>query len=242
MGQKTNPIGNRLGFIRGWDSNWYGGNDYKDKLVEDEKIREYLLARLRKASVSNIIIERTLKLVTVTVKSARPGVIIGKGGQEVDKLREELKKLTGKEVQINIFEIKRPELDAKLVAESIARQIEARISHRRAIKMAIAGTMRLGAEGIKINIAGRVNGAEIARSESYKEGRIPLHTFRADIDYALMEAHTTYGRIGIKCWICRGEIYGKKDLSPIPPQKQSKDRRPSNASRQGGGGRRRTRN
>jgi small subunit ribosomal protein S3 len=241
MGQKTNPIGNRLGFIRGWDSNWYGGNDYKDKLVEDERIREYLLARLRKASVSNIIIERTLKLVTVTVKSARPGVIIGKGGQEVDKLREELKKLTGKEVQINIFEIKRPELDAKLVAESVARQIEARISHRRAIKMASAGTMRLGAEGIKINIAGRVNGAEIARSESYKEGRIPLHTFRADIDYALMEAHTTYGRIGIKCWICRGEIYGKKDLSPIPPQKQSKDRRPGNASRQGGG-RRRTRN
>jgi len=241
MGQKTNPIGNRLGFIRGWDSNWYGGNDYKDKLVEDERIREYLLARLRKASVSNIIIERTLKLVTVTVKSARPGVIIGKGGQEVDKLREELKKLTGKEVQINIFEIKRPELDAKLVAESVARQIEARISHRRAIKMAIAGTMRLGAEGIKINIAGRVNGAEIARSESYKEGRIPLHTFRADIDYALMEAHTTYGRIGIKCWICRGEIYGKKDLSPLPPQKHSKDRRPGNASRQGGG-RRRTRN
>jgi small subunit ribosomal protein S3 len=239
MGQKTNPIGNRLGFIRGWDSNWYGGNDYKDKLVEDEKIREYLLARLRKASVSNIIIERTLKLVTVTVKSARPGVIIGKGGQEVDKLREELKKLTGKEVQINIFEIKRPELDAKLVAESIARQIEARISHRRAIKMAIAGTMRLGAEGIKINIAGRVNGAEIARSESYKDGRIPLHTFRADIDYALMEAHTTYGRIGIKCWICRGEIYGKKDLSPIPPQKQSNDRR--GGGRQGGG-RRRSRN
>ena len=239
MGQKTNPIGNRLGFIRGWDSNWYGGNDYKDKLVEDEKIREYLLARLRKASVSNIIIERTLKLVTVTVKSARPGVIIGKGGQEVDKIREELKKLTGKEVQINIFEIKRPELDAKLVAESIARQIEARISHRRAIKMAIAGTMRLGAEGIKINIAGRVNGAEIARSESYKEGRIPLHTFRADIDYALMEAHTTYGRIGIKCWICRGEIYGKKDLSPIPPQKQSNDRR--GGGRQGGG-RRRSRN
>jgi small subunit ribosomal protein S3 len=241
MGQKTNPIGNRLGFIRGWDSNWYGGNDYKDKLVEDERIREYLLARLRKASVSNIIIERTLKLVTVTVKSARPGVIIGKGGQEVDKLREELKKLTGKEVQINIFEIKRPELDAKLVAESVGRQIEARISHRRAIKMAIAGTMRLGAEGIKINIAGRVNGAEIARSESYKEGRIPLHTFRADIDYALMEAHTTYGRIGIKCWICRGEIYGKRDLSPIPAQKQSNDRRPANASRPSGA-RRRTRN
>src|SRR6056300_385615 len=170
MGQKTNPIGNRLGFIRGWDSNWYGGNDYKDKLVEDEKIRTYLMARLRKASVSNIIIERTLKLVTVTIKTARPGVIIGKGGQEVDKLREELKKLTGKEVQINIFEIKRPELDARLVAESVARQIEARISHRRAIKMAIAGTMRLGAEGIKIQISGRLNGAEMARSEMYKDG------------------------------------------------------------------------
>ena len=205
MGQKTNPIGNRLGFIRGWDSNWYGGKDYTEQLVEDDKIRTYLMARLRRASVSNIIIERTLKLVTVTIKSARPGVIIGKGGSEVDKLREELKKLTGKDVQINIFEIKRPELDARLVAESVARQIEARISHRRAIKMAIASTMRLGAEGIKINVAGRVNGAEIARSENYKEGRIPLHTFRADIDYALVEAHTTYGRIGIKCWICRGK-------------------------------------
>ena len=226
MGQKTNPIGNRLGFIRGWDSNWYGGKDYTEKLVEDDKIRTYLMARLRKASVSNIIIERTLKLVTVTIKSARPGVIIGKGGSEVDKLREELKKLTGKDVQINIFEIKRPELDARLVAESVARQIEARISNRRAIKMSIASTMRLGAEGIKINIAGRVNGAEIARSESYKEGRIPLHTFRADIDYALVEAHTTYGRIGIKCWICSGEVYGKRDLSPVPPQKKDRgDRR-----------------
>lgn len=239
MGQKTHPTGNRLGFIKGWDSNWYGGKNYVDKIVEDDKIRKYLRARLVKASMSRVVIERTMKLVTVTIHTARPGVIIGKGGQEVDKLREELKKLTRKEIQINIFEIKRPELDAKLVAESIARQIEARISHRRAIKMAIAGTMRLGAEGIKINIAGRVNGAEIARSESYKEGRIPLHTFRADIDYALMEAHTTYGRIGIKCWICRGEIYGKKDLSPIPPQKQSNDRR--GGGRQGGG-RRRSRN
>lgn len=228
MGQKTNPIGNRLGFIRGWDSNWYGGKHYADKLVEDEKIREYLMARLRKASVSSIVIERTLKLVTVTVKTARPGVIIGKGGQEVEKIREELKKLTGKDVQINIFEIKRPELDARLVAESVARQIEARISHRRAIKMAITSTMKMGAEGIKINIAGRVNGAEIARSESYKEGRIPLHTFRADIDYAIVEAHTTYGRIGIKCWICRGEVYGKKDLSPLPAQKKpTNDRRPA---------------
>jgi len=209
MGQKTNPIGNRLGFIRGWDSNWYGGNDYKDKLVEDEKIREYLLARLRKASVSNIIIERTLKLVTVTVKSARPGVIIGKGGQEVDKLREELKKLTRKEIQINIYEIKRPELDARLVAESVARQLEARISYRRAIKMSIASSMRMGAEGIKIGIAGRLNGAEIARSETFMEGRVPLHTLRADIDYATYEAHTTYGVIGVKVWIFKGEVIGE---------------------------------
>ena len=215
MGQKTHPIGNRLGIIRGWDSNWYGGNDYGSKLVEDYKIREYLTARLRKASVANVIIERTLKLVTVTIKSARPGVIIGKGGSEVDKLREELKKLTGKDVQINIFEIKRPELDARLVAESVARQLEARINHRRAIKMSIQSTMRLGAEGIKINIAGRINGAEIARSEAYKEGRIPLSTFRADIDYALVEAHTTYGRLGIKVWIMKGEVYGKRELSPL---------------------------
>ncbi|MCH8546174.1 MAG: 30S ribosomal protein S3 [Cryomorphaceae bacterium] len=213
MGQKTNPIGNRLGYIRGWESAWYGGRDYGDKLAEDHKIRNYLYARLSKASVSRIIIERTLKLVTVTITTARPGVIIGKGGQEVDKLKEELKKLTGKDVQINIFEIKRPELDAKLVADSIARQIEGRISYRRAIKMAIAATMRLGAEGIKVQISGRLNGAEMARSEMYKDGRTPLHTFRADIDYALAEAHTTYGRIGVKVWIMKGEVYGKRDLS-----------------------------
>ncbi|MEJ6681854.1 MAG: 30S ribosomal protein S3 [Flavobacteriales bacterium] len=213
MGQKTNPIGNRLGFIKGWDSNWYGGNDYSDKLAEDDQIRRYLHARLQRASVSKIIIERTLKVVTVTVMTARPGVIIGRGGSEVDKLKEELKKLTKKEVQINIHEIKRPELDAKLVADSIARQIEGRISFRRAAKMSVAGTMRVGAEGIKVQISGRLNGAEMARSESYKDGRIPLHTFRADIDYALSEAHTTYGRIGIKVWICKGEVYGKRDLS-----------------------------
>ncbi len=222
MGQKTNPIGNRLGYIKGWDSNWYGGRDYTAKLVEDDKIRQYLNARLRKASISKIIIERTLKLVTVTINTARPGVIIGKGGQEVDKLKEELKKLTGKEVQINIFEIKRPELDAKLVADSIARQIEARISFRRAIKMSIASTMRMGAEGIKVLISGRLNGAEMARSEMYKEGRTPLHTFRADIDYSLAEAHTTYGRIGIKVWICKGEVYGKRDLSPNFGQQKGK--------------------
>lgn len=214
MGQKVHPIGYRLGFVKGWDSNWYGGKDYTAKLVEDEKIRQYLMARLKKANVSRIIIERTLKLVTVTINSARPGVIIGKGGTEVDKLREELKKLTGKDVQINIFEIKRPELDARLVADSIARQLEGRISFRRAMKMAVASSMRMGAEGIKITVSGRVNGAEIARTESYREGRVPLHTLRADIDFAITEAHTKMGRIGIKCWIMRGEVYGKKDLSP----------------------------
>ena len=215
MGQKTNPIGNRLGIIRGWESNWYGGDNYGDKLAEDEKIRKYIHARLSKASVSRVIIERTLKLVTVTITTARPGIIIGKGGQEVDKLKEELKKITEKEVQINIFEIKRPELDSFLVASSIARQIESRISYRRAIKMAISAAMRMNAEGIKVQISGRLNGAEMARSESYKEGRIPLSTFRADIDYALVEAHTTYGRLGIKVWIMKGEVYGKRDLSPL---------------------------
>lgn len=215
MGQKTNPIGLRLGIIKGWDSNWYGGNKYDLKLVEDQKIRQYLNARLSKAGISKIIIERTLKLITVTINTARPGIIIGKGGQEVDKLKEELKKLTGKEVQINISEIKRPELDAFLVAQTVAKQIEGRISFRRAVKTAISSTMRLGAEGIKVTVSGRVGGAEMARSETYKEGRIPLHTLRADIDYALAEAHTTYGRIGVKVWICRGEVFGKKDLTPF---------------------------
>jgi len=214
MGQKVNPIGNRLGIIKGWDSNWYGGNNYAQKLVEDSKIREYLSARLAKASLSKIVIERTLKLITVTVHTARPGIIIGKGGQEVDKLKEELKKITNKEVQINIYEVKRPELDAVIVANNIARQLEGRVSYRRAIKMAIASTIRMGAEGIKVQIYGRLGGAEMARSETYKEGRIPLHTFRADIDYALAEAHTKVGLIGIKVWICNGEVYGKRDLSP----------------------------
>src|SRR3972149_3623977 len=175
MGQKVNPIGNRLGIIKGWDSNWYGGRKYSDKIYEDFKIREYLSARLAKASVSNIIIARPLKLLTVTVNTARPGIIIGKGGQEVDKLKEELKKITKKEVQINIFEVKRPELDANIVANNIARQLEGKISFRRAIKMSIASTMRMGAEGIKIMISGRLGGAEMARQETYKEGRTPLH-------------------------------------------------------------------
>ncbi|HRG53701.1 MAG TPA: 30S ribosomal protein S3 [Bacteroidia bacterium] len=214
MGQKANPIGLRLGIIKGWDSNWYGGKNFSDKLVEDNKIRTYLKARLAKASISKIVIERTVKIITVTINTSRPGIIIGKGGQEVDKIKEELKKITKKEIQINIFEIKRPELDARLVADSIARQIEGRISFRRAVKMAVASTMRMGAEGIKVKCSGRLAGAEMARVEGYKEGRTPLHTLRADIDYALGEAHTTYGRIGVKVWICKGEIYGKRDLSP----------------------------
>lgn len=236
MGQKTNPIGNRLGIIRGWDSNWYGGNDYGDKIAEDAKIREYLKARLSKAGISRIYIDRTLKLVTITVTTARPGIIIGKGGQEVDKLKEELKKITGKEVQINIFEIKRPELDAVLVGDSIARQIENRISYRRAIKMAITSAIRMNAEGIKVQISGRLNGAEMARSESYKDGRIPLSTFRADIDYHISEAHTTYGRLGIKVWIMKGEVYGKRELSPLVglQKKQKKTESAGSNNRRGG--------
>ena len=235
MGQKTNPIGLRLGIIKGWDSNWYGGRDFSKKLVEDDKIRKYLNARLGKAGISKIAIERSLKLVTVTIFTARPGMIIGRGGQEVDKLKEESKKLTGKEVQINISEIKRPELDAYIVASTIAKQIEGRVSFRRAIKTAVSGTMRIGAEGIKVIASGRVGGAEMARQETYKEGRIPLHTLRADIDYSLVEAHTTYGRIGIKVWICKGEIYGRPELVPTSvasaPKKQSAPKQNGGAPR-----------
>jgi small subunit ribosomal protein S3 len=238
MGQKTNPIGNRLGIIRGWDSNWYGGRNYGDKIAEDDKIRKYIHARLSKASVSNVIIERTLKIITITITTARPGIIIGKAGQEVDKLKEELRKITAKEVQINIFEIKRPELDAQLVGASVARQIESRISYRRAIKMAIAAAIRMNAEGIKIQISGRLNGAEMARSESYKEGRIPLSTFRADIDYALVEAHTTYGRLGVKVWIMKGEVYGKRELSPLVGMSKKSQ---SNSNSGGGNNRQRRR-
>lgn len=234
MGQKTNPIGLRLGIIKGWDSNWYGGKDFGSKLLEDNQIRKYLYARLAKAGISKILIERTLKLVTVTIFTARPGIIIGKGGTEVDKLKEELKKLTKKEIQINISEIKRPELDANIVANSIAKQIEGRISFRRAIKTAIASTMRIGAEGIKVVISGRLGGAEMARSEQYKDGRTPLHTLRADIDYSKVEAHTTYGRIGIKVWICKGEIYGKPELVPSQSESGPKKQPPRKASRAGG--------
>ncbi|MCF8284134.1 MAG: 30S ribosomal protein S3 [Sphingobacteriales bacterium] len=257
MGQKAHPIGNRLGIIKGWDSNWFGGNKYADKLVEDEKIRKYIHARIAKGGIAKIVIERTLKRITITIHTARPGIVIGKGGQEVDKIKEELKKITKKDVQINIFEIKRPELDAQLVADGVAKQLEARISFRRAMKTSIASTMRMGAEGIKIMTAGRLGGAEMARTEQYKEGRVPLHTLRADIDYALAEALTTYGKIGVKVWICKGEVYGKRDLSPNigaaantkqregandRPDRNDRrgDKRGGNNDRRGGGGQRKS--
>lgn len=236
MGQKVNPISNRLGVIRGWDSNWNFGKKYGDNLLEDYKLRKYLNVRLAKSSVSRIVIERTLKLTTITVCTSRPGLIIGKGGSEVDKLKEELKKITDKDVQINIFEVKRPELDAEIVANTIARQIEGKIAYRRAVKMAIASTMRAGAEGIKVQVSGRLNGAEIARSEMFKEGRTPLHTLRADIDYAQVEAHTKVGVIGVKVWICRGEVYGKRDLAPqfAANAKESRNSSAAGAPRRGG--------
>ena len=234
MGQKVNPISNRLGIIRGWDSNWFGGKNFGDNLVEDQKIRKYLNERLAKASVSRIVIERTLKLVTITICTARPGIVIGKGGQDVDKLKEELKKLYKKDIQINIFEVKKPELDATIVGKNIASQIEHMIAYRRAIKMAVANTMRAGAEGIKIQITGRLNGAEMARAEMFKEGRTPLHTFRADIDFAQAEALTTYGLLGIKVWICKGEVYGKRELVPNSLLQTRDNSRPASAGKADG--------
>ena len=215
MGQKTNPIGSRLGIIRGWESNWYGSkNDYANKLIEDHKIRTYLMARISKGGVARTVIERTLGKLIVTVHTSKPGIIIGKGGGEVDRIKEEVKKLTGKDdVQINILEIRRPELDANIVGETIARQIENRINYKRAVKMAIASALRMGAEGIKIKTGGRLNGAEIARSEEIKQGRVPLHTYRMDIDYASVFALTVYGKIGIKVWICKGEVLAKRELN-----------------------------
>lgn len=241
MGQKVNPISNRLGIIRGWDSNWFGGKDFGDNLVEDQKIRQYLNKRLEKASVSRIVIERTLKLVTITICTARPGIVIGKGGADVDKLREELKNLFKKEIQINIYEVKKPDLDATIVGNNIARQLEGKIAYRRAAKMAIQNAIRSGAEGIKIQISGRLNGAEMRRKEMFKEGRTPLHTFRADIDYCQCEALTKVGLLGVKVWICRGEIYNKVDLAPnFAREKES--RRPNNDRRDRRGGRRRNNN
>ena len=240
MGQKVNPISNRLGIIRGWDSNWFGGKSFGENLVEDRNIRTYLNKRLEKASVSKIVIERTLKLVTITICTARPGFVIGKGGQDVDNLKEELKKLYKKDIQINIFEVKKPELDANIVGNNIAHQVEGKIAYRRAIKMAIQNTMRAGAEGVKIQITGRLNGAEMARKEMYKEGRTPLHTFRADIDYCQTEALTKVGLLGIKVWICRGEVYGKRDLTPNFTQE--KQNGGSNGNRGNRGNRKRNNN
>jgi len=239
MGQKTNPIGNRLGIIRGWESSWYGNKkNFAGKLVEDHKIREYLNARIQRGGISKIVIERMLGKVIVTVHTSRPGIIIGKGGQEVDRIKEELKKLTAKQdIQINIYEIRRPELDAVIVADTIARQLEGRVNFRRAIKLAISQTMRMGAEGIKVKVSGRLNGAEIARSEEQKQGRTPLHTLRMDIDYASLYALTVYGKIGIKVWICKGEVLQKRDLNlNFGMKKDDKGGRGRRAPR--GGGRR----
>ena len=210
MGQKINPTGLRLGIIKGWESSWYGGKNFSEKIVEDHKIRNYIELRIPRGGISKVVIERTMKLLEITIHTARPGIIIGKGGAEVDNLKNELKKITGKDIQINIFEIKRPEIDAKLIGDSIAQQLRARISHRRAMKQAIASAMRVGAKGIKVAISGRLGGNEIARTEWLRDGAIPSHTLRADIDYAEAEALTTYGIIGVKVWIYKGEIFTKE--------------------------------
>lgn len=238
MGQKTHPVGLRLGIVKGWESNWFGGKRYSDKLAEDEKIRSYIKARLSRGAYSKVVIERTLKRVTLTIHTARPGMIIGKGGEEVEKLRQELKKLTKKEIHIDVFEVKRPELDATLVGQNIAMQLEGRVSYRRAVKTAMGSAMRLGAEGIKVLVAGRLNGVEMARSEHFKDGRIPLNTLRADIDYSFQEALTTYGKIGIKTWIFKGELYGKVDLTPVGKRKKSGQ----GGKRNDAGGRKRRKN
>jgi small subunit ribosomal protein S3 len=210
LGQKVNPIGFRLGIVKTWNSQWFDERNFSDKLHEDVLIRNYLNKRLENAAVSQILIERNPKKVILNLHTARPGIVIGKKGTEVDKLREELKKLTGKDVQINITEVKRPDLSAVLVAKNIAKQLEGKVSFRRAMKRALASTMRMNAEGVKIQVSGRLGGAEMARTEMYKEGRIPLHTLRADIDYATATAYTTYGCIGVKVWIYNGEIIGPK--------------------------------
>ena len=238
MGQKANPIGNRLGIIRGWDSNWYGSKkDYANKLIEDHKIRTYLNARINKGGIAKIVIERTLGKLIVTIHTSKPGIIIGKGGGEVDRIKEELKNLTKKDdVQINILEIRRPELDAQIVGDTIARQIENRINFKRATKMSIASTLRMVAEGIKVKLSGRLGGAEIARSEEFKQGRVPLHTFRMDIDYANVFAQTVYGKIGIKVWICKGEVLGKRELNPnfVGGKNDMSERRGGEERRPGG--------
>ena len=238
MGQKTHPIGFRLGIIRGWDSNWYAEHDLPEKLVEDEEIRQYLSARLKRAGLSRAVIERTPKRVILTLHTSRPGVVIGRGGSEVEQLREELKKLTNKDIQINISEIKRPELDASLVAQNIAQQLEGRVSFRRAMKQSLQAAMRSGAQGIRIRVAGRLGGAEMGRREEYLEGRVPLHTIRADIDYSQVTAYTTTGTIGVKVWIFRGEVIGSPDLSPNVQAQRNKMDKMRPRRRRGRGGNR----
>ena len=208
MGQKTHPVGFRLGVIKTWDSNWYDEKGFAAKLNEDVMIRNYVRNRLKKAGISKIQIERTPKNARITIHTSRPVIVIGKSGKEISQLEEELKKITNKDVKILISEIKRPELDAQLVAENIASQLEGRISFRRAMKQGITAAMRMGAEGVRVMCSGRLGGAEMARREQYKEGRIPLHTLRADIDYANATAQTIYGLIGVKVWICKGEVLG----------------------------------
>ncbi|SFJ38207.1 30S ribosomal protein S3 [Thermoflavimicrobium dichotomicum] len=215
MGQKVSPIGLRVGIIRDWDSKWYADKDYADLLHEDIKIRDYVKKRLKDAAVSRIEIERAANRVNITIHTAKPGMVIGKGGSEVEALRLALAKLTNKKVHINIHEIKNPELDALLVAENIAQQLERRVSFRRAMKQAIQRVMRAGAKGVRTMVSGRLGGADIARSEGYSEGTVPLHTLRADIDYGFAEAHTTYGRIGVKVWIYRGEVLPTKNKGEV---------------------------
>ena len=214
MGQKASPIALRLGIIRDWDSSWYADKDFADKLLEDYMIRKYLRARFPRGHISRIMIERMLNRIIVVLHTASAGIVIGKGGSEVNKVREELKKITKKDVSINVVEIKRPEVDALLLGQSVAAQVEGRISHRRAMKQAIASAMRVGALGVKIRLSGRLGGAEMARTEKYREGRIPLHTLSGDVDYATCEARTVYGKIGVKVWIYKGKVYKREQSAP----------------------------
>jgi small subunit ribosomal protein S3 len=224
MGQKVNPIGLRLGINRTWDSRWYAEGPYGDMLHEDIKLREYLFDRLSQAGISKVIIERPAKKARVTIHSARPGVVIGKKGADIEKLRLELSRMTGSDVNLNIVEIRKPEIDAKLVAENIAQQLERRVAFRRAMKRAVQSAIRLGAEGIRINCGGRLGGAEIARTEWYREGRVPLHTLRADVDYGTATGRTTYGACGVKVWIFKGEVLAH---DPMAQDKRAQDQQPA---------------
>jgi len=232
LGQKTNPIGFRLGINKPWNSRWYAPDRaFADLVYEDMRVKRYIRQRLENAGIANVLISRAPKRVTVDIRTSRPGIVIGRRGAEVDKLREELQLLTKKDIALNIIEVRKPELDAQLVADSIARQLEGRVHFRRAMKRAVGATMKMGAEGIKVQCGGRLGGAEIARSEKYKDGRVPLHTLRADIDYATATAHTTYGTIGVKVWICRGDILGKGPYSGEEDKQEIQALEPTPAAR-----------